>query len=95
MRAFECHGRRHAGQSAPNCQHMPWSGLQATPANWPNNHESIDKKGWAFLLPTVSEEDAKKHFPDHHSCKVGSASKAPPPAPVICTSHLQACGGAA
>eukprot|EP00891_Asterochloris_glomerata_P003453 jgi/Astpho2/3453/Aster-07051 len=44
----------------------------ATPANWPNNHESIDKKGWAFLLPTVSEEDAKKHFPDHHSCKVPS-----------------------
>ena len=42
----------------------------ATPANWPNNHESIDKKGWAFLLPTVTPEDAQKHFPGHHSCKV-------------------------
>lgn len=46
--------------------------LQATPANWPNNHESIGKKGWAFLLPTVTVEDAKKHFPDYHSCKVPS-----------------------
>ncbi|CAL5219368.1 g1188 [Coccomyxa viridis] len=44
----------------------------ATPANWPLNHESINKKGWAFLLPTVTPEDAKKHFPDHHSCKVPS-----------------------
>ena len=34
--------------------------LQATPANWPNNHESIDAKGWAFLLPTVTPEDADK-----------------------------------
>ena len=33
---------------------------QATPANWPNNHESIDAKGWAFLLPTVTPEDAEK-----------------------------------
>ena len=33
---------------------------QATPANWPNNHESIDAKGWAFLLPTVTPEDADK-----------------------------------
>ena len=32
---------------------------QATPANWPNNHESIGKKGQAFLLPTVTPEDAK------------------------------------
>ena len=79
---------------------MSLSESQATPANWPNNHESIDKKGWAFLLPTVSEEDAKKHFPDHHSCKVGltlspasvtSRLQGPP----SCTSHLQACGGAA
>ena len=36
----------------------------------PLNHESIDKKGWAFLLPTVTDEDAKRHFPDHHSCEV-------------------------
>jgi alkyl hydroperoxide reductase subunit AhpC len=34
--------------------------MQATPANWPNNHESIDAKGWAFLLPTVTPEDADK-----------------------------------
>jgi len=44
--------------------------VQATPANWPYNHDSIGKKGWAFLLPTVTPEDAKTHFPDHHSCKV-------------------------
>jgi len=34
--------------------------VQATPANWPNNHESIDAKGWAFILPTVTQEDADK-----------------------------------
>jgi hypothetical protein len=34
--------------------------LQATPANWPNNHESIGAKGWAFILPTVTKEDADK-----------------------------------
>lgn len=34
--------------------------VQATPANWPNNHESIGAKGWAFLLPTVTPEDADK-----------------------------------
>ena len=44
--------------------------MQATPANWPYNHDSIGKKGWAFLLPTVTPEDAKLHFPDHHSCQV-------------------------
>jgi len=33
---------------------------QATPANWPNNHESIGAKGWAFILPTVTKEDADK-----------------------------------
>lgn len=44
----------------------------ATPANWPNNHDSIGKKGWSFILPTVTPEDAKKHFPDHHTCKVPS-----------------------
>ncbi|KAK9805880.1 hypothetical protein WJX73_000499 [Symbiochloris irregularis] len=44
----------------------------ATPANWPNNHESIGKKGWAFLLPTVSPADAQQYFPDHHTCKVPS-----------------------
>lgn len=30
--------------------------MQATPANWPNNHENIGAKGWAFLLPTVTPE---------------------------------------
>ena len=50
--------------------------MQATPANWPYNHDSIGKKGWAFLLPTVSPEDAQLHFPDHHSCKVTIASPA-------------------
>ena len=50
--------------------------MQATPANWPYNHDSIGKKGWAFLLPTVSPEDAKLHFPDHHSCKVTITSPA-------------------
>ncbi len=44
--------------------------LQALPANWPNNHDSIGKKGWAFLLPTVTPEDAKTYFPDCHTCKV-------------------------
>ena len=34
--------------------------MQATPANWPNNHESIGAKGWAFILPTVTAEDADK-----------------------------------
>jgi len=24
--------------------------------NWPNNHENIGAKGWAFLLPTVTPE---------------------------------------
>ena len=28
----------------------------STPANWPYNHESIGKKGWAFLLPTVTPD---------------------------------------
>ena len=29
-----------------------------------------EHQGWAFLLPTVTPEDAKSHFPDHVSCKV-------------------------
>ena len=44
--------------------------VQATPANWPNNHMGKEHQGWAFLLPTVTPEDAKSHFPDHVSCKV-------------------------
>lgn len=52
----------------------------ATPANWPNNHPDIEVdgkrtteyKGSVFLLPTVSDEDAKKYYPGHHSCNVPS-----------------------
>ena len=44
--------------------------MQATPANWPNNHGGIGRKGWAFLLPTITDEDAEKHFPDHFTCEV-------------------------
>jgi len=53
----------------------------ATPANWPNNHADIpmadgtrstEFKGSVFLLPTVSEEDAKKSYPNYHSCEVPS-----------------------
>ena len=53
----------------------------ATPANWPNNHKSIPLgdgkrttafRGSVFLLPTVSEEDANKYFPNHMTCEVPS-----------------------
>jgi 1-Cys peroxiredoxin 6 len=53
----------------------------ATPANWPNNHEDIPMadgtrstafKGSVFLLPTVSEEEAKERYPGYHSCDVPS-----------------------
>mmetsp|Transcript_31081 Transcript_31081/g.46868 ORF Transcript_31081/g.46868 Transcript_31081/m.46868 type:complete len:331 (+) Transcript_31081:56-1048(+) len=53
----------------------------ATPANWPNNHADIpmpdgsrstEFKGSVFLLPTVSEEEAKEHYPGYHSCSVPS-----------------------
>jgi 1-Cys peroxiredoxin 6 len=47
----------------------------ATPANWPYNHESINMKGSVFLLPTVSEDDAKKYFPTHKTCEVPSGEK--------------------
>ena len=60
--------------------------LQATPANWPFNHDSIGKKGWAFLLPTVTPEDAKLHFPGHHTCKVAIRR----PAALICDKRQQA-----
>jgi hypothetical protein len=46
--------------------------LQALPANWPNNHESIGMKGSAFLLPTVTKEDAEKYFPGFKTCAVPS-----------------------
>lgn len=44
----------------------------ATPANWPNNHAEQGMKGWVFLLPTVTAEDAKEHFPAHKVCEVPS-----------------------
>lgn len=53
----------------------------ATPANWPNNHADIplpdgsrtsEFKGSVFLLPTVSEEEAKKTYPAYHTCNVPS-----------------------
>lgn len=52
----------------------------ATPANWPNNHteleiDGVGMKGSVFLLPTVSPEDAKEHFPDHKVCNVPSGKE--------------------
>jgi len=53
----------------------------ATPANWPNNHETVrmadgtdstDFKGSVFLLPTVSEEEADENYPGYHTCDVPS-----------------------
>lgn len=53
----------------------------ATPANWPYNHEDIptadggrttDFKGSVFLLPTVSDEEAKAKYPGFHTCAVPS-----------------------
>ena len=52
----------------------------ATPANWPNNHEDIpmgdgrttDFKGSVFLLPTVSDEEAKANYPGFHTCDTPS-----------------------
>jgi 1-Cys peroxiredoxin 6 len=55
----------------------------ATPANWPNNHADIpygdgrstDFKGSVFLLPTVSEKEAKDNYPGYHTCEVPSNIK--------------------
>ena len=52
----------------------------ATPANWPNNHEDIplgdgrtsEYKGSVFLLPTVSDEEAKANYPGFHTCETPS-----------------------
>jgi 1-Cys peroxiredoxin 6 len=53
----------------------------ATPANWPNNHEEVVMadgtrstayKGSVFLLPTVSDEEAKATYPGFHTCDVPS-----------------------
>jgi peroxiredoxin 6 len=53
----------------------------ATPANWPLNHTKVrlpngkttsKYKGSVFLLPTVSDEEAKKQYPNFHTCDVPS-----------------------
>jgi 1-Cys peroxiredoxin 6 len=53
----------------------------ATPANWPENHADIpmadgtrtdEFKGSVFLLPTVTPEEAKENYPNHHTCDVPS-----------------------
>jgi peroxiredoxin 6 len=53
----------------------------ATPANWPLNHSHLkledgsytdEYKGSVYLLPTVSDEDAKKSYPKFHTCDVPS-----------------------
>jgi len=47
----------------------------ATPANWPNNHADQGMKGWVFLLPTVTKEDAEAYFPEHKVCQVPSGQE--------------------
>lgn len=51
---------------------LSWDQSVATPANWPNNHDKTDMKGWVFLLPTVTKDDADKHFPDHRELDMPS-----------------------
>ena len=51
---------------------LSWNQSIATPANWPNNHEDHGMKGWVFLLPTVTDDDAKEYFPDHKTLDMPS-----------------------
>lgn len=51
---------------------LSWDKSIATPANWPHNHKDSGMEGWVFLLPTVTEEDAKKHFPKHKELEMPS-----------------------
>ena len=50
----------------------------ATPANWPNNHPDLKDgtgaslKGSVFLLPTVSDDEAKANYPGFHTCDLPS-----------------------
>ena len=52
----------------------------ATPANWPHNHSDMlvggkrtgEFKGSVFLLPTVSDEEAKSNYPGFHTCELPS-----------------------
>jgi 1-Cys peroxiredoxin 6 len=50
----------------------------ATPANWPDNHAKLrladgtytsNYKGSVFLLPTVSDKEAKTFCPHFHTCE--------------------------
>lgn len=51
---------------------LSWDKSVATPANWPHNHKEMGMEGWVFLLPTVTDQDAKEHFPEHKTCDVPS-----------------------
>ena len=60
---------------------LSYSKSIATPADWPNNHANLklangkstsQYKGSVFLLPTVSDEDAKKTYRKYHTCSVSS-----------------------
>lgn len=50
----------------------------ATPANWPYNHADLKDgsgaslKGSVFLLPTVSDDEAKANYPGFHTCDLPS-----------------------
>jgi hypothetical protein len=50
----------------------------ATPANWPFNHTDLKDgsgeslMGSVFLLPTVSDEEAKANYPGFHTCDLPS-----------------------
>lgn len=51
---------------------LSWDKSVATPANWPHNHKDQGMEGWVFLLPTVTTEDADKHFPSHKTLDMPS-----------------------
>lgn len=51
---------------------LSWEKSIATPANWPKNHKDHGMEGWVFLLPTVTKEDAEKHFPEHKELSMPS-----------------------
>ena len=60
---------------------LSYDKLIATPADWPFNHSKVqlddgtytnEFQGSVFLLPTVSDTDAKKTYPNFHTCNVPS-----------------------
>ncbi len=61
----------------------------ATPANWPNNHENIGAKGWAFLLPTVTPEARTLTTCPTLPVPVTNRSALPPPATLDDRQHPQ------